>query len=265
VFGDVAANAADIVAAAASAAEKGAALVVIPELCTTGYVFADRAEAESLAEEIPDGPTTQTLIELCRRLDIHLVAGIAERDDGFIYNSAVLLSPAGHLGTYRKLHLWNKENEIFEPGNLGLPVFETALGCIGLLICYDAWFPEAFRVLTLRGADAICLPTNWVPIPGQRADRPAMALALCQSAAHVNCVHVVAADRVGSERGQPFIGQSVIVGPTGWPLAGPASSDSTETLLGSTDLRSGQRARRWNEYNNPILDRRPSEYEQIVS
>jgi N-carbamoylputrescine amidase len=254
-----------ITAAVTSAAAKGATLVVLPELCTTGYMFADRAAAWSLAEEIPDGVTTRALIDLCQRLGVHLVAGIAEREGAALYNSAVLLSPTGHLGTYRKLHLWDNENTIFAPGNLGLPVFETTLGRIGLLVCYDAWFPEAFRALALQETDVVCLPTNWVPIPGQQPGKPAMALTLCQAAAHVNCMHVIAADRVGIERGQPFIGQSVIIGPTGWPLAGPASSEHPEIVLASTDLTSGRRARQWNEFNNPLRDRRPSEYRQILA
>ncbi len=71
--------------------------------------------------------------------------------------------------------LWNEENLFFEPGNLGFPVFATAIGRIGAMICYDGWFPEAYRLLALQGADLICIPTNWVPIPGQDPRREAMA------------------------------------------------------------------------------------------
>jgi hypothetical protein len=87
-----------------------------------------------------------------------------------------------------------------------------------------------------------------------------MVLSLCQAAAHVNSMHIIAADRVGTERGQPFIGQSVIVGPTGWPLAEPAGSEEPETVQATTDLTSGQRLRRWNEFNDPVADRRPAVY-----
>jgi predicted amidohydrolase len=260
VFGDVAANLASITTAVTAAAQRGARLVVLPELCTTGYMFASREEAAALAEEVPAGPSTRALSELCAQLGIHLVAGIAEREGEVLYNSAVLLGPAGYLGTYRKVHLWDNENTIFQPGDLGLPVFETGIGRLGMLICYDAWFPEAFRALALQGADAVCLPTNWVPIPGQQHGMPAMALSLCQAAAHVNSMHIIAADRVGTERGQPFVGQSVIVGPTGWPLAEPAGSAEPETVHATTDLTSGQRLRRWSEFNDPIADRRPAVY-----
>jgi N-carbamoylputrescine amidase len=265
VIGDVEGNLATIATAVTSAAAAGARLVVLPELCTTGYMFSGRAEATALAEPVPAGPATQALADLCRDLDLHLVAGIAERSGGKLYNSAVLLGPSGHIGTYRKLHLWDNENTIFEPGDAGLPVFPTSIGRIGLLICYDAWFPEAFRALALQGADVVCLPTNWVPIPGQQAGKPAMALSLCQAAAHVNSMHVIAADRVGVERGQPFIGQSVIIGPTGWPLAEPASSVDTEVIAVSTDLTSGRRLRRWNQHNDPIGDRRPAEYTRLLT
>jgi predicted amidohydrolase len=266
VIGDVERNLAGITAAVTSAASAGARLVVLPELCTTGYMFADRDEALPLAEPVPSGPATQSLLALCRDLDLYLAAGIAERGDGdALYNSAVLLGPAGHIGTYRKLHLWDNENTIFRPGDAGLPVYQTPLGNIGLLICYDAWFPEAFRALALQGADAVCLPTNWVPIPGQQPGKPAMALSLCQAAAHVNSMHVIAADRVGTERDQPFIGQSVIVGPTGWPLAEPASGDRTEIVTAVTDLTSGRGLRHWNKHNDPLRDRRPGVYRPILT
>ncbi|WP_405970504.1 nitrilase family protein [Streptomyces sp. NBC_00988] len=260
VIGEVDVNLAAIAEAVTQAAERGATLVVLPELCTTGYVFASREEAAALAEEIPSGPSTRFLTGLSARLGVHLVAGIAEREGDLLYNSAVLLGPDGHLGTYRKVHLWDNENTIFEPGNLGLPVFDTAFGRLGMLICYDAWFPEAFQALALQGVDAVCLPTNWVPIPGQQPGKPAMALSLCQAAAHVNSIHVIAADRVGTEREQPFIGQSIIVGPTGWPLTEPAGSQDPETVLATADLTDGRRLRRWNTHNDPLANRRPEVY-----
>jgi N-carbamoylputrescine amidase len=110
------------------------------------------------------------------------------------------------VGTFRKMHLWAAENLFFEPGNLGFPVFKTPFGRIGTFICYDGWFPESYRLCALQGADIVCIPTNWVPIPGQDATREAMANILCMAAAHANSMFVAAADRVGVERGQPFIG-----------------------------------------------------------
>lgn len=259
VFGDVAANLALIGGAVRAAAGAGSALLVLPELCTTGYMFADRAEVETLAEPVT-GPTVTALAALAAELRVHLIAGIAERDGAQLFNSAVLIGPRGLIGTYRKVHLWDQENAVFKPGNAGLPVFDTELGKLGLLICYDLWFPEASRALALQGAEVICVPTNWVPIPGQRAGAAAMALTLCQAAAHVNSVYVVAADRVGVERGQPFIGQSAIVAPTGWPMKDPASPTDPALVAARIDPGTGRRLRSWNQYNDPVADRRPDVY-----
>jgi predicted amidohydrolase len=241
----------------------GAQLVVLPELMNTGYVFAGREEALSLAEPVPDGPTSTALAELAAEAGLHIVAGIAEVADGKLYNTAAVIGPSGLVGRFRKVHLWADENVIFEPGDLGFPVFHTPIGRIATFICYDGWFPESYRECALAGADIVCIPTNWVPIPGQLDDRPAMATILCQAAAHSNSVAVIAADRVGTERGQPFIGQSVIVSHTGWPLAGPASRDSEEILHAELDLASVRRDRNWNAFNNPLRDRRPDVYQEI--
>jgi N-carbamoylputrescine amidase len=262
VFGDVAANLGLIERAVRQAAAGGAELVVLPELCTTGYMFADRAEAESLAEPVT-GPTVAALAALAAELRLHLVAGFAERDGDQLFNSAVLLGPQGLIGSYRKVHLWDQENAVFQPGDLGLPVFDTQLGRLALLICYDLWFPEASRALALQGAEVLCVPTNWVPIPGQRAGAAAMALTLCQAAAHVNSIYLVAADRVGVERGQPFIGQSAIVAPTGWPAAEPASATEPAVVAARIDPGAGLRLRTWNQYNDPVADRRPEVYAAI--
>jgi N-carbamoylputrescine amidase len=242
------------------AAERGAELVVLPELCNSGYMFASQEEAESLAEPLPDGPTVTTWLERCAIRGIVLVAGIAECDGDVLYNSAVVLGPSGHIGTFRKLHLWNEENRWFAKGDRGVPVFDTPVGRIATIVCYDGWFPECYRLAALGGADLVCIPTNWVPIPGQAEGQPAMATILCQAAAHSNSIVVAAADRIGIERGQPFIGQSVIVSHTGWPLSGPASVDRAELLVADVDLDEARSARQWNSFNDPLRDRRPDAY-----
>jgi N-carbamoylputrescine amidase len=247
-----------------SAAARGARLIVLPELCNSGYVFESREEAFALAEEIPGGPTCGAWMEIARAHGLHLVAGIAERDSSSLYNAAVVIGPSGHVGTFRKVHLWNEENLFFEPGNLGFPVFRTPLGRIGALICYDGWFPESYRLCALQGADIVCVPTNWVPIPGQAEGRDAMANILCMAAAHANSVFVAAADRVGVERGQPFIGHSVIVSCTGWPIGGPASPDCEETIHAEANLADARRSRNWNEYNQVLRDRRTDVYDEML-
>lgn len=263
-MGSVAANVARSLDMVEQAAAQGARLVVLPELANTGYMFESRAEAYALAETVPDGPSSQAWIALAQRLNIYLVAGIAERSGERLYNAALIAGPDGYLGTYRKLHLWGDENLFFEPGDLGLPVFHTELGRIGVAICYDGWFPEVYRLLALRGADIVAVPTNWVPMPGQTPDGPAMAHALAIAGAHSNGLTVVCADRVGTERGQPFVGRSLIVGSQGWTAAGPASPDQEEVLVAPVDLAASRRARQLNAFNHVLRDRRRDLYDELL-
>ncbi len=246
------------------AADAGARLIVLPELCNSGYVFESRQEAHDLAEEIPGGPSTDAWSKIAAKRGVYIVAGISERDDAVLFNSSVLIGPEGYIGTFRKVHLWNAENLYFEPGDMGFPVFHTELGRIGMIICYDAWFPESFRMCALQGADIVCIPTNWVPIPGQDPDREAMANILCMGSAHSNSVFVAAANRIGTERGQPFVGQSLIVSYTGWPVAGPASADKEDILYADVNLSDARRKRNWTEYNQILRDRRTDLYDEML-
>jgi predicted amidohydrolase len=246
------------------AAAKGADLVVLPELCSSGYVFESREEAFALSEEIPAGEACAAWGALAERAGIHIVAGINEREGNLLYNSSVVIGPTGHVGTFRKLHLWNEENLFFEPGNLGMPVFRTPIGRIASNICYDSWFPESFRLAALQGADIICVPTNWVPIPGQKKGERAMANTLVMAAAHSNSVFIAAADRIGTERGQPFEGQSLIVSYTGWPIGEPASKDKEEIIYAKVNLADARRKRNWNEFNQPLRDRRIDVYGEML-
>jgi len=259
IFGAVGANmarASDLVRAAAAA---GSRLIVLPELASTGYVFESAAEAAALAEPVPDGPTTRAWAALAAELGVHIVAGIAESAGDTLYNAAVIVGPEGYIGTYRKAHLWDQENVFFARGDLGFPVFDTALGKVGVAICYDGWFPETFRQLALGGAEIVCIPTNWVPMPDQPEGEAAMANTLHRAAAHTNGLFIACADRVGIERGQPFEGQSLIIGPKGWPLAGPASRDRTETLSALIDLDAAGR-KDLNAFNSLLRDRRTDIY-----
>ncbi|WP_320407433.1 nitrilase-related carbon-nitrogen hydrolase, partial [Klebsiella pneumoniae] len=131
LFGEVDKNVARSIHLIEEAAAQGGKLIVLPELCNTGYVFHTREEAFSLGEHIPDGKTTQAWIACATRLQIWLVAGITERDGDVLYNSAVIIGPNGFLGRYRKVHLWGEEALFFEAGNLGFPVFKTPIGNLG--------------------------------------------------------------------------------------------------------------------------------------
>lgn len=259
-FGEVKANLAEIDRLARAAAAKGAKILVLPELADTGYVFESTAELERLAAPIPEGRASRYLIALAAELGVHIASGLCEKaGDGF-YNSAIFCGPEGYLGTFRKLHLWNAEKLFFRPGDLGLPVFDTAYGKIGVAICYDGWFPETFRGLVAAGAELICVPTNWVPMPDQPAGAEPMANILHKAAAHSNGVAIACADRVGIERGQPFLGCSLIVGPRGWPLAGPASATDPEILIAEVIFGDTENQRRVSERNNVWEDRRTDLY-----
>lgn len=246
------------------AADNGARLLVLPELANSGYVFRSREEAFDLAEEVPGGKTCEAWMAVAKKRNLYIVAGIAEREGNALYNSSVVIGPEGYVGTFRKVHLWNEENLYFEPGNLGFPVFSTPIGRIGTFICYDGWFPESYRLCALQGADIICIPTNWVPIPGQDPKREAMANILVMGSAHSNSVFVAAADRVGTERGQLFVGQSLITSYTGWPIAGPASDRDEEIIYAEVNLSDARRKRNWNEYNQILRDRRTDVYEEML-
>ncbi|HTT36135.1 MAG TPA: nitrilase family protein [Burkholderiales bacterium] len=248
----------------AQAAQAGAQLAVLPELCNSGYVFETRTEAYDLSEPVPDGPTCRAWMDAARKHGIFIVAGIAERQDERLYNSAAVLGPRGHIGTYRKNHLWGAENLFFEPGNLGVPVFHIGAGRVACAICYDIWFPETFRLAALQGADLLCVATNWVPMPAQPDHLPVMANILAMGGAHSNSMFVAAADRVGIERGQPFLGNSLIVSHTGWPLAGPASLDREEMLLADLNLSDARRKRNLNEFNQLLRDRRTDLYDEML-
>src|SRR5258705_348465 len=145
------------------------------------------------------------------------------RDEAVVKNACVQMAP----GVGEKERNFRRR---VERGNLGFPLFTTPMGRIGPPSGYDGWFPESYRLCALQGADIVCVPTNWVPIPGQAKDREAMANILVMAAAHANSVFVAAADRVGTERGQPFIGQSLIATYTAWPIAGPASPPRRDIL-----------------------------------
>jgi len=242
------------------AAKEGASLIVLPELCNTGYVFDSRTEAFELAEAIPDGESCQAWIGLAQQFRVTIVAGIAEREGPSLYNAAVLTGPEGYIGTYRKNHLWGEEKLFFEAGNVGVPVWSLPFGRVAVAICYDQWFPEIYRLAALQGADIVCTPTNWVPMPGQPEGQLAMANILAMAGAHSNGLFIAAADRVGTERGQPFLGQSLIVNPTGWIAAGPASDSEEQIISADIDLADARRARSLNTFNDLMRDRRGDLY-----
>ncbi len=199
-IGEVAANREAAAAAVREAADRGARVVVLPELAPSGYVFADAGEARSLAE--PAGGATVTgWAALARELRLVIVGGFAELGaDGAVYNSAVLAGPAGLRAVYRKAHLWHAEQDFFALGSAAPPVVPTEYGRIAMMICYDVEFPEWVRVPALGGADLLAVPTNWPAEPVPAGERPMMAVNV-QAAAFANRMFVAAACRCGPSAG----------------------------------------------------------------
>ncbi len=227
-------------------------LAVLPELFATGYQFVDRDETHALAESVPDGPTCQRLREFAGASGTTLVAGLAERADDRVFNSAVLIRPDGTHEIYRKVHLFWDEKVIFDPGNLGFPVFTACGTTIGLMICFDWIFPEAARTLALRGAQLICHPSNLV-LPHCPNSMPVRALE--------NRVFTLTANRVGHEHRTvtplTFIGNSRIIAPN---AAVVAACGDTEAAAATADLDLSLCDKNITPRNDLFVDRRPDAY-----
>ena len=251
---------------AAQAADNGANLIVLPELANTGYLFANRQDAFEHAESIPDGPSVLAWTRFAQEYEVYLVAGLVEQHDMQLFDTAVLLGPDGYIGKYRKAHLWNQEKLWFTPGDIGFPVFETPIGRIGLLICWDIWFPEVPRLLTQQGADIICSLNNWVwtPPPLFDASGKCMATYLTMTAAHVNNVFIAAANRIGQEQDARYLGCSLIAGTNGWPIGEVAPADEQAILYADIDLSTARSAPIWNNLNDLFRDRRVDVYDEML-
>jgi len=236
----------------------GARLVVLPELSTSGYVFESAEEARACAEP-PDGPALRGWAEEAARGDAVVVGGFCELgDDGRLYNSAAVVGSTGVIAVYRKIHLWDREQLVFEPGSEPAPVVETQAGRIGLGVCYDLNFPELARGLALAGADLVALPANFPRYPRPEGEKP-MEVTVAMATAHLNHVFVAVCDRCGPERGVEWVGGSVVCDEWGWILAGPPEDSGRGLLLADCDLERA-RDKAWNERNDAFGDRRPGLY-----
>ncbi len=259
-LGQTAANLRTLQQMAHEAFKHGAKLVVFPECALSGYGFESLEAARAVAEPIP-GPSLLALQSLCAEHQSYLVVGMLERAGDAVYNSAVLLGPEGLMGTYRKIHLpWLGVDRFVTPGNLGFGVWDTAIGRIGIAICYDLRFPESLRVLALRGADIVALPTNWPDTSQLMPDFVTRTRAL------ENRVYLLACNRVGEESGFWFFGRSQIVGTSGRVIV--EAGELPEIAYASIDP---QRARQKRLILRPgsfemdtIGDRRPEWYGALV-
>jgi N-carbamoylputrescine amidase len=264
------------------AAAKGAQIVCLPELFQTQY-FCQREDAAlfDLAEPIP-GPTTTRLAEVTKQLGIVLVASLFERRAAGVYhNTAVMIDADGSLrGIYRKMHIPDDplyyEKFYFTPGDLGFKAFDTTVGRVGALVCWDQWYPEGARLTALQGAQVLFYPTaiGWHPAEKEQFGEAQHNAWHVMHLAHAisNGVYVAAVNRVGFEEGDirgnkapgqglEFWGGSFLADPFGRVIA-QASHDKEEILVGEVDLRALEDIRR----NWPFLrDRRIDSYGAITS
>ncbi len=234
-------------------------LIVLPELFASGYFFRSQSDVDQVAEAIPDGPTVEWLQVQARVSGATWVAGLPERHGHLLYNSAVVVTPNGTCHTYRKIHLYYEEKEWFTPGDLGFRVFELESKAgvpyrLGLMICFDWYYPEAARTLALQGADIIAHPSNLVRKNCPRA-MPIRALE--------NRVFTMTANRIGTESNGKeslrFIGKSLICDPKGAVMI-QAPTDAA--FVGSATLTlEHARNRQLTPHNNLFADRRPQYYE----
>jgi len=255
-IGDTAGNQATARAAIEQAARDGTQVVVLPELASSGYVFTDRAELASLAEP-RDGPVIAEWTNLAAAFGLVIVAGFPEAAGDAIFNSAAIVDPTGLRGVYRKTHLWNTENAVFDRSD-DLPlVVDTDHGRIGVMVCYDVEFPEWVRAVALAGADLLCAPVNWPLLPRPEGERPTeMVRAL--AGAGINRMPIAVCDRVGVERGQDWIGGTVITDADGYPLA-LGEYGKPGNVTADVDLTQS-RVKKFNEYNDVHGDRRTDLY-----
>ena len=259
VVGQGEANVAMAHSAWTAAVAAGAELVVLPELVTSGYVFASAGEAKSVARRADDELWDTWAAELAGSRAA-VVAGFCEAgDDGRLYNSAVVLDATGVRAVYRKEHLWDAEKAIFTPGSAPPPVVDLAVGRVGVLICYDLEFPEMPRALALAGADIIAVPTNW-PRTERPAGEHAGEVVIAMAAARVNRVAVACCDRVGVERGQDWNGGTAVIDQSGWALA---AADGAVTVAAELDLAASRH--KWVSPRNDVMaDRRPELYGRLT-
>lgn len=228
-------------------------LLVLPELCTSGYLFKTKKELVHAAEFIPDGETTSMLVEIAKEKNMHLAAGMAERDGNFYYNSAVLVGPDGYIGKYKKIHLFHEEKDLFEPGDSEFPVFEIKRAKVGLMICFDWIFPESARVLALKGADIICHPGNFV-LP--------YAFEVLRARAIENRVFIITSSRTGRERGLVFQGKSQVIAPD-MSLLARSGKEKEEVRVVDIELALA-RNKKVTPKNDVISDRKPEFYKKIL-
>ena len=254
----------------ADLARRGAQLIVLQELHNSLYFCQEEnVNLFDLAESIP-GPSTEMFGELAKRYQVVIVTSLFERRAaGLYHNTAVVLEKDGTIcGKYRKMHIPDDpgyyEKFYFTPGDLGIHPIDTSVGRLGVMVCWDQWYPEAARLMALQGAELLIYPTaigydqNDTPDEQQRQRRAWQTVQRGHAVA--NGLPVVAVNRVGWEGDVRFWGTSFVAGPQG-ELIYEASEDEEESIIVSLDLEHSEQVRRWWPF---LRDRRIDAYTDIT-
>ena len=240
------------------AVARGADVVVLPELVTSGYMFESKEEAASMAIT-PDHELFDFWADAACGHAV-VIGGFCEQgSDGRLYNSAALVDGTGLAAVYHKVHLWDRERLVFEPGSEAPPVIETRAGRIGVLICYDLEFPEMTRMLALAGAEMVAVPTNWPLVDRPEGEHPPEVL-IGMAAARTNRMFIACCDRTGTERGQEWTAGTSVIDASGWVRA---SADADGWATADVELAEAD-TKTLNEFNDVLGDRRPELYGRLV-
>ena len=256
------------------AAQSGAKLLVFPEQILSGYLFNCRtlyneqfAYHYANAETVPDGPSVRTISEKAAELGLYVVFGMTEQDGAepdILYNTAVLIGPEGYIGKYRKVHLPMDELHMYTPGER-FPVFRTAIGRIGLMICYDKSFPEAARSMVLDGAQLLVCPTAWGIRHPENMDLERDEARLLNDLydkvrATENMVYLISSNQVFQTKEAWYCGHSAIYAPSGEQLACTGFREGI--CYGEIDLTQGIIQARYLAHNGnrPVRERQPQTY-----
>ena len=258
-------------------AHQGCQLIVLQELHETLYFCqTEQVDLFDLAEPIP-GPASNHYSQLAKQLGIVLVTSLFEkRSAGLYHNTAVIFDTDGHMaGTYRKMHIPDDpayyEKFYFTPGDLGFQPIETSLGKLGVLVCWDQWYPEAARLMTLAGAEILIYPTaigfESSDTPDEQERQREAWMTVQRGHAIANGLPLIAVNRVGLEpdpsgqtKGINFWGSSFVCGPQGEVLA-KAPTDSETEIMVQIDMHRSEQVRRWWPF---LRDRRIDAYDDIL-
>ncbi|MBR0599895.1 carbon-nitrogen hydrolase family protein [Sinanaerobacter chloroacetimidivorans] len=239
-------------------------LIVFPELIISGYECGK--DFQRMAETVPDGASMKIIGALAKEYGVHIVYGFPERDSDkrdVLYNSAILIDNLGEVkGVYRKVHLFASEKEFFRAG-CSYPVFDTSIGRLGMMICWDTAFPEVARSLALKGADLLIVSTNWEKpyltdiVTKNQQDWDLVTRARAMD----NCMYLVSANRIGFDETLGFFGRSNIIGPTGEAVE-ELLEEREGMISGELDYDIPIRLRY--EYYTFFKDRRPDTFSELT-